>query len=446
MQPYRAIQYFTVLFVLAAAILIGCEAHSSPREAAPGADGYGADFDGRDAYVCASREVAAGLPAASTGGTGSTTEPGYSTSIQPGTLTAGCFDDTAEPMPYTTFIAGLSDAQGPIAALAGQFADEPLILLVTDMHDTPLPNVRITLPKGDADAARTVITGTDGRAIFFDGWDKLTDRMSNDELPMTLTVNGQPIEAAVAATSGTHTVTLPVTKRLSANTLDLVFVVDCTGSMGDELEYLKVELKSIVEHIATQFPEVAQRYALVVYRDDGDEYVTRTIDFTDSLQAFMADLGRQSSDGGGDYPEAVDQALADATALSWSNQGVRMLFHVADAPPHDDKAPLALEATDALREKGVAVYPVASSGVADVAEFIMRTEAMLTGGQYVFLTDDSGVGNTHAEPHFPHYVVQTLRDVMIRMIASELAGETVEPNPDRIIRRVEAQPADGNEQ
>jgi hypothetical protein len=461
MRPYRAIQYLSVLFLLAGMILVGCESASTPDMAdssgerpsesstldwATAATGEGADCDsiGGDGRLMMSRST-------SVAGSTMTAEDIYTggetaeSSIQPGTLTAGCFDDTAEPEAYTNFIAGLSDAQGPIADLAGKFADEPLILLVTDMHDTPLPNVRITLPKGEADAVRTLVTGTDGRVVLFDGWDDLTARgepltdYSDSaldpyllQLSMEFTVDGQSVDRDVLGIS-------------SDSALDLVFVVDCTGSMGDELEYLKVELKSIVEHIATQFPEVDQRYALVVYRDDGDQYVTRTFDFTESLQAFRDELGKQASDGGGDYPEAVDKALADATELSWSDQGVRMLFHVADAPPHDDKAALALDATQTLRERGVAIYPVASSGVADTAEFIMRTEAMLTGGQYVFLTDDSGVGNAHAEPHFPHYAVQTLKDVMIRMIASELAGETVEPNPDRIIRTVAPQTAGDDE-
>ena len=166
-------------------------------------------------------------------------------------------------------------------------------------------------------------------------------------------------------------------------------------------------------------------------------------DFTDKLGEFTKKLGRQSAGGGGDYPEAVDQALAAAGQLRWSEgNAARVAFHVADAPPHDHLCEQAMRAIDPLRSRGVAIYPVASSGVADVAEFTMRTEALLTGSQYLFLTDDSGVGNKHAKPHFPYYHVQTLSRAMIRMVASELSGTRLAPDPKHILRTVQP-PADG---
>ena len=69
-------------------------------------------------------------------------------------------------------------------------------------------------------------------------------------------------------------------------------------------------------------------------------------------------------------------------------------------------------------------------------EFYMRTAALLTLSQYLFLTDDSGVGNAHAEPHIPCYDVQRLDQLMIRMIRSELTGTRIEADPADIIRTV----------
>jgi len=87
-----------------------------------------------------------------------------------------------------------------------------------------------------------------------------------------------------------------------------------------------------------------------------------------------------------------------------------------------------------LRQKGVAIYPVAASGVADAAEAIMRTAAILTGGQYIFLTDDSGIGNTHQEPHIHCFSVEKLNHIMIRMIESEISQIYIEPDSNNIIR------------
>jgi len=184
-----------------------------------------------------------------------------------------------------------------------------------------------------------------------------------------------------------------------------------------------VEIDSIAKRIYQLFPNVDQRYSLIAYRDDGDRYVTRTFDFTGSLAEFRATLSEQSAQGGGNYPEAMHLALENANRFDWRDRDTaRVLFLVADAPPHDRFAGRTLDAVEALRERGVRVFPVAASGTAIKAEFVMRSAGFLTLGQYLFLTDHSGVGNPHAEPHVPDYQVERLDRLMIRMIASELAG------------------------
>ena len=77
-----------------------------------------------------------------------------------------------------------------------------------------------------------------------------------------------------------------------------------------------------------------------------------------------------------------------------------------------------------------------ASGVADAAEYIMRSAALLTLSEYCFLTDDSGVGNPHAEPHIPCYDVQRLDQLLVRLISSELAGERLYPESTDVIRVV----------
>ena len=85
---------------------------------------------------------------------------------------------------------------------------------------------------------------------------------------------------------------------------------------------------------------------------------------------------------------------------------------------------------------GLRIYPLAASGVADTAEYLMRVMAATTHSRYLFLTDDSGVGNAHAEPKVPCYTVTRLDQLLIRMIASELSGQRVEAADDQIIRSV----------
>ncbi|MBK7828463.1 hypothetical protein [Nannocystis sp.] len=192
--------------------------------------------------------------------------------------------------------------------------------------------------------------------------------------------------------------------------------------MGDELEYLKVEVRDIARKVARENPGVTQRWGLVVYRDHGDDYVTESIDFRD-IDAFVTMLGRHSANGGGDEPEAMDAALAASNRLSWheGDATARMVFLVADAPSHSGSP--AREFTRQVmrhRADGTAIYPVAGSGVSDPAEAELRLAARATGGQYIFLTDHSGIGGSHAAPKVDQYTVESLHDAMLRMIRGEL--------------------------
>jgi hypothetical protein len=219
-------------------------------------------------------------------------------------------------------------------------------------------------------------------------------------------------------------------------TLDVSFVIDTTGSMGDEISYLQAEFVALSNSISHRYPNAAQRWSLVVYRDVNDEYVVRAHDFVDDVTAFQKQLAKQVASGGGDFPEAPDQALAQAAELHWraDEATARLAFWVADAPHHAEKAEAMADAVDALLESGVHVYPVASSGVDDLTELSMRSVAQLTGGRYLFLTDDSGIGGSHMEPTLPCYFVTKLDDAILRMVDIELTGEYREPAEDEVIR------------
>ena len=353
---------------------------------------------------------------------------GYRDDLQSGTLTAGSLDDTADSKAFRELAGSLGQrSSAAIGRQAGEFRKRPIVVTVTDAGDGPLGGVDVRISAGDRKLS--LITRTDGRIVLLPGWDKLSGaKTATLELPggerfdLDLTKPAQTVKSNAAAA--------PV-KRL-----DLAFVVDCTGSMSDELEYLKVEIRSIAQRIARGYPQVAQRFALVCYRDEGDDYVTRVHDF-DALERFHATLGKQSAGGGGDYEEAVDKAFEAAGQLKWSTGSVaRVLFHVADAPPHDEKVRSALVSADQLRKRGVAIYPVASSGVRDEAEFVMRSSALMTGGLYCFLTDDSGVGGAHAAPHAERYDVERLVDLMTRCVASEISGKRLAPDREKVIRTV----------
>ena len=106
---------------------------------------------------------------------------------------------------------------------------------------------------------------------------------------------------------------------------------------------------------------------------------------------------RSAAGGGGDYPEAMDQAHGPRGRRSdWRPDAVRSLLLVADAPPHDENVAKTWPAAEAARAPRIQIVPVAASGVGDTAEYVMRAMAAATQSRYLFLTDDSGIGNPHA--------------------------------------------------
>lgn len=219
-------------------------------------------------------------------------------------------------------------------------------------------------------------------------------------------------------------------------TLDISLVIDTTGSMGDEIAYLQAEFAGISSDIAAAYPNAAQRWSFITYRDVGDDYVADPHDFETDPEAFRVALAQQHAGGGGDFPEAPDQAFAAVPQLKWRTGGntARLVFWVADAPHHVENAPMMAEALRDVQQLGVHVYPVASSGVDELTELSMRTSAMMTGGRYLFLTNDSGIGGDHKEPTIPCYFVTSLRSAILRMVDIELSGEYHEPAATEVIR------------
>jgi hypothetical protein len=215
--------------------------------------------------------------------------------------------------------------------------------------------------------------------------------------------------------------------ELSVNTgngnltrVELAFIVDATGSMGDELEFLKADLKSVIETAENENAQIDILTGTVFYRDEGDEYVVKHSGFTADIDNTLGFIGDQVASGGGDYPEAVHTALKTAmNELQWSdNARTRIAFLILDAPPHYQTAIVndIHESIKLAAEMGIKLIPVTASGIDKETEFLMRFMAMVTNGTYVFITNDSGVGNDHLEASVGDYEVELLNDLMVRLI------------------------------
>jgi len=212
---------------------------------------------------------------------------------------------------------------------------------------------------------------------------------------------------------------LPVVKSVS-RIVDISFVVDATGSMGDEINYLKTELNDVVTRAGAALPGTQLRMSSVFYRDHGDEYTVRPFNFTTSATSLTSFISNQRADGGGDYEEAVDEGLDEAVnRLAWSPEAInRIIFVVLDAPAHNTDAVKnrLKQVVATAQQKGIRIIPVSASGISRSTEFFLRFLAVSTNSTYVFITNDSGIGAPHLEPTVGNFQVEYLNNLMVRLI------------------------------
>ncbi len=202
--------------------------------------------------------------------------------------------------------------------------------------------------------------------------------------------------------------------------MNIYFVIDATGSMGDEIEYLKAELDDVISTIQTQFTDLEFLVGSSFYRDEGDSYLVESQPFTTDISSLLSFVSDHTAGGGGDFPEAVHTALESAVKEQWEESAIsRLMFLILDAPPHYEQNVIESihESIKIASEKGIRIIPVTASGIDKHTEFLMRFIAIVTNGTYTFITDDSGIGNDHLEPTVGQYDVELLNELIIRLIS-----------------------------
>ena len=341
---------------------------------------------------------------------------------QAGVLTAGEWND----LDNWDFWSGLMTGQeyGGLSELWGFYTSRRVAVRVADAAGNRLPAVKVSLEQGQKTIWSALTdnlgeancwvepylqqAGTDDLAIVIDG-------VRQTEAPKVTGWNVQMPEADV---------NFYVIDRSSAaeKRADLAFIVDATGSMDDEIAFLKKDLINILDRVKGGQSDIELRTGTVFYRDEGDDYVTKFSDFTRDYRETIKYISMQEARGGGDMPEAVHTALeAGLQTLSWNlGARARVAFLILDAPAHRDHQGVIESLQASIKryaESGIKIIPVFCSGPSKECEFMCRYFAILTGGTYVFLTDDSGVGGEHIEASVGQFQVESLNDLLVRLIA-----------------------------
>ena len=182
----------------------------------------------------------------------------------------------------------------------------------------------------------------------------------------------------------------------SQKTLEMVFVLDTTGSMGGLIDGAKQKIWSIVNDVMQRQDHPKVKVGLVAYRDNGDAYVTQVLALTEDLDKVYSTLMDYRAEGGGDTPENVRRGLAEGVEKSgWSRVNpntAQIIFLVGDAPPHDDyvQEPDVLVTTAKAVRQNMIVNTIQCGGAADTRQ-IWQQIARRGEGKYFAIAQDGGV-------------------------------------------------------
>lgn len=342
---------------------------------------------------------------------------------QAGKITAGEWND----LDNWAFWSGLMDGQNDYKFYEhldywNLYTYNRFAVTVLDGTQQPVCGAKVCLHENGAEEPSwTAITDNTGSAEL---WYRIDSSESDEERIFTASVNGKMHETPLVRTSTTGEEAeinfLTAGQTSVTRSADIAFIVDATGSMMDEIDFLKDDLLDIIRKAAAQQSGLSIRTAALFYRDKGDEYVTRSENFNKDPQKTLNFIKKQEANGGGDYPEAVHTALEKALQdLSWEECNyARLAFLLSDAPPHHNQKVMESirKSIENYAANGIKLIPIAASGIDKSTEFLLRLMAIFTDGTYVFITNHSGIGNEHIEPTIGQYDVELLNELIVRLI------------------------------
>ncbi|NIK66798.1 MULTISPECIES: VWA domain-containing protein [unclassified Paenibacillus] len=340
--------------------------------------------------------------------------------IQAGQLTAGEWDDLAAWERFNNLLNSYEGSDSS-AHWGFEYFNRLEVSVTSDGRAVTDATVRLIGQQN-----RTVWearTNADGKAYVFAGLFKDNEQpYQRTRYSVEVTADQQKKKVSNIEVPGQGVLKVDLDGELpDSKQVDVMFVMDTTGSMQDEMDYMEAELKDVIARVGEKHAnQLDIRMSTNFYRDIHDDYVVKANPFTTNIDQAVRLIAMQKAQGGGDYPEAVEQALRNAVSdHKWSeNARARLMFVVLDAPPHHE-AQIMQEMHSVIEDAakaGIRIIPVASSGVDVDTEYLLRFAAVATGGTYLFLTDDSGIGSDHLEPAVGEYETKLLNDLLVEVI------------------------------
>lgn len=348
-------------------------------------------------------------------------------------LSAGEIDDNADFAAYLQYRLDFARFLGGYIQYEDVDISERHTIVVTGSDGLPLLGAEVLIYDGQ-NLVTSLRTQSTGVAYFFPN--AYPAYASASRYSVSVKHGSQSSEFALTrdAADMTWPVKLNTAQNKQRIKLDLLFLIDATGSMSPQIEQLKENIVSISGQVEALPGDPDTQYGMVAYRDRGDVFVTRISDFTGSVRAFQRDLNDIQASGGGDTPEAMNEALHRAVwDVSWrGGDTVSIVILVADAPPHLDYAQdfSYAEEMKQAASMGLSIFPImADTGVSgyerDQAEYVFRQIAQFTGGNFIFVTSaetpkSTGEEGTDLSVQEDAYTVENLDALVVRLIRERL--------------------------
>lgn len=356
---------------------------------------------------------------------GGPVQPKPDVAAKTGPLKAGSTDDNADYKGFLKFL----DTWTTRSDVAGQF--QPLdvrdraYVRVLDGDGLPFPGAQITIREvgGQRDLWRARTYG-DGRAPYYPKlWGAQVQ--SSGRYSVSAVAGGETLSAEWDGKSELVLKTA-APRKPQPLTLEVLFLIDTTGSMGDEIAQVKSTLLAVTGKVKKVREDLDLRYGAVLYRDINDDYVTMAYPFTADVQAFDTAMRAVQAGGGGDLPESMNQGLDRAVSgMPWQPDAAKLVFLIADAAPQMRFKGDVLYGDSAVQAvgRGIRIHSVAASGLDELGTLVLRQLAQLTRGKFIFI--EYGSTQATAAKHGVSGPVEggnNLDDIIAREITAEIEG------------------------
>jgi len=360
-------------------------------------------------------------------------------------LQAGVSDDNRQFPSFLEFLASSRPLDSRVS--------ERIALRVVDSAGKPLLGARVSVRSGGKllEEGRTLADGS--FLLFPRSLKDTTARRYDLEFVHEAGTVSIPVDR-----DGPRATTIRLAGPRPAGNLvvDLLFVLDVTGSMQAQIDQLKNAISILQMNLSSMPQRPVLRFGLVQYQDRDDEFRVRRIPFTSDAAVFSQALAAVRSGDGGDTPEDLQSALDTALhQMRWSPEGIRLGFVVTDAMSHLDYGQTFtyVDAAHEARRRGIKFHTVGCGSLGIDGEALLRQIAQATSGKYVFLTrngesgeSDGGTPGSVSHHTGSNWTSERLETAMLRLARDEIAQQALVPPVDSLgwfeARATTGQPSD----